>query len=71
MQDTNLKELVSEQDPEMLFELLDMLGEGAYGSVYKALHKFTGELYAIKIIKVHSEAENLIKEISILKDCHS
>jgi serine/threonine protein kinase len=47
------------------------LGEGSYGSVYKALHKYTGELYAIKIIQVQGEAESLKREISILKDCNS
>ena len=63
--------MVSEQDPEQIFELLDLLGEGSYGSVYKALHKFTGELYAVKIIQVTGEADSLKREISILKDCHS
>jgi len=31
--------MISEIDPEQLYELLDLLGEGSYGSVYKALHK--------------------------------
>lgn len=26
-------------DPEQVFQLLDILGQGAYGSVSKALHK--------------------------------
>jgi serine/threonine protein kinase len=48
-----------------------LLGEGSYGSVYKALHKLTGELYAVKIISIVGEAESLKREISILKDCKS
>ena len=48
-----------------------MLGEGSYGSVYKALHKLTGELYAVKIVSIVGEAESLKREISILKDCKS
>lgn len=63
--------MVSEQDPEQLFDLLDLLGEGSYGSVYKAVHKFTEQIYAIKIVSVTSEAESLKREISILKDCNS
>ena len=31
--------MISEIYPEQLYELLDLLGEGSYGSVYKALHK--------------------------------
>lgn len=35
-----LKDLITEQnDPEQVFELLDILGQGSYGSVSKALHK--------------------------------
>jgi serine/threonine protein kinase len=37
--------------------LLDILGQGAYGSVSKALHKPTGELYAIKILPATNFAE--------------
>jgi serine/threonine kinase 4 len=36
--------------------LLDLLGQGAYGSVSKALHKRTGDLYAIKILSASSLA---------------
>ena len=71
MQDSVLREMVSEQDPEQIFELLDLLGEGSYGSVYKAVDRKSSELYAIKIVNVTGEAENLKREISILKDCDS
>jgi len=48
-----------------------MLGQGAYGSVSKALHKKTGELYAIKMLSATSMAEldSIKKEIQILKLC--
>jgi serine/threonine protein kinase len=49
---------VSEKnDPEQVFELLDTLGQGSYGSVSKALHKETGVLYAIKILPATSGVE--------------
>ena len=37
-------------NPEDLFTLLYPIGHGAFGSVYKAVHKSTNKLYAIKII---------------------
>ena len=53
-----LKDLITEQnDPEQVFELLDILGQGSYGSVSKALHKQTGVLYAIKILPATSGVE--------------
>jgi serine/threonine kinase 4 len=50
---------------------LDYLGQGAYGSVSKALHKSTGNLYAIKILPAttHAELATIKKEIQILKLC--
>jgi len=48
-----------------------MLGQGAYGSVSKALHKKTGSLFAIKILSATSlsEINSIKKEIQILKLC--
>ena len=37
-------------NPEDLFTLQYPIGHGAFGSVYKAIHKSTNKLYAIKII---------------------
>ena len=49
--------ITDKNDPENVFELLDILGQGSYGSVYKALHKQKGELFAIKILPAASEIE--------------
>jgi len=54
-------------------EILEKLGEGAYGKVYKAAHKVTGEFFAIKKISILYEDEGVpstaIREISLLKEC--
>ena len=48
----------------------ELLGEGAYGKVYKALNKHTGKFLAVKFIKVRSSANEHIhmfeKEIALL-----
>ena len=41
-------------DPEEEFELLDILGQGAYGSVSKAFHEPSGKVYAVKILSATS-----------------
>lgn len=61
----------NQTDPEVIFEILDRMGEGSYGSVYKAKHKSTGKIVAIKVIPVELDLNELMKEIAILKDCNS
>ncbi|CAD8162029.1 unnamed protein product [Paramecium octaurelia] len=56
-------------DPEEEFELLELIGEGAYATVYKGRHKEDGQIVAIKIIPMVDEVDNLVQEIKILKDC--
>eukprot|EP01083_Nonionella_stella_P053827 142233_1 len=59
------------QDMTELFELLELLGEGSYGSVYKALYKKDGTFVAIKIVPVENDITDLQKEINILQKCKS
>ena len=58
-----------DRDPEEDFNVLELLGEGNYGQVYKALHKESGNIVAIKVVPISSEIEALRKEIHILKQC--
>jgi len=49
-----------------------MIGEGTYGVVYKAKDTESGEIYALKKIRLESEDEGIpstaIREISLLKE---
>ncbi|XP_071854044.1 serine/threonine-protein kinase 4-like isoform X1 [Apostichopus japonicus] len=57
--------------PEEVFDLLEKLGEGSYGSVFKANHKETGQILAIKQVPVDTDLQEIIKEISIMQQCNS
>ncbi|RWS24092.1 serine/threonine-protein kinase 3-like protein, partial [Leptotrombidium deliense] len=57
--------------PEEVFDIICKLGEGSYGSVYKALHKESGQVLAIKQVPVESDLGEIIKEISIMQQCDS
>ena len=57
--------------PEEVFDIICKLGEGSYGSVYKALHKDTGSVVAIKLVPLESDLHEIIKEISIMQQCDS
>lgn len=54
------------------YEKLERVGEGTYGVVYKARHVATGEIYALKKIRLEHEEEGVpstaIREISLLKE---
>lgn len=55
------------------YEVKELIGEGAYGSVRKVTHRLTGENRAIKIIskktiKNDEDRENILREISVLKN---
>lgn len=60
-----------ESDPESVFELLEKLGEGSYGSVWRAKHRASGKEYAIKRVPVENDLEALQVEIEFMKSCVS
>ena len=53
------------------YEILSTIGKGGYGEVKKVIHKLTGEVRAMKIIKKDSCDESYLKslgnEINILR----
>lgn len=54
------------------YEKLDIIGEGTYGIVYKARDTESGNIYALKKIRLESEDEGIpstaIREIALLKE---
>eukprot|EP00484_Ammonia_sp_Unknown_P017140 CAMPEP_0197027836 /NCGR_PEP_ID=MMETSP1384-20130603/7703_1 /TAXON_ID=29189 /ORGANISM="Ammonia sp." /LENGTH=672 /DNA_ID=CAMNT_0042456751 /DNA_START=99 /DNA_END=2117 /DNA_ORIENTATION=+ len=60
-----------EQDPEHVFDILQPLGEGAYGMVYKAFDTRDKEIVALKIMPLEAEAGSMEKEIRLLQSCKS
>ncbi|KAJ3452918.1 sterile20-like kinase isoform b-related [Anaeramoeba flamelloides] len=62
---------ISKADPALLFELVEELGKGSYGSVYKARQKGTGEIVAVKMISLEEDEglDDIKIEIEILKKC--
>lgn len=54
------------------FSKIEKIGEGTYGIVYKAKHKLTGEIVALKRIRLDADSEGVpstaLREISLLKE---
>lgn len=56
---------------EDVYEILNQIGRGSYGSVYKAIDRRTGDICAIKKIPTKHDITNLTNEIRIMDrlDC--
>ncbi|XP_078345595.1 myosin-IIIb-like isoform X2 [Oculina patagonica] len=53
--------------PPSDWELVESIGEGTYGEVYKARNKITGEIAAAKVIdSIHEKIEEVLPELEIL-----
>lgn len=50
------------------YQLLDIIGKGSFGLVYKGMDKKTKELVAIKLEKINSNHNNLKNEIKIYNE---
>ncbi|CAI6003591.1 unnamed protein product, partial [Closterium sp. NIES-64] len=64
---------VSREDPTLKYELLEELGKGSYGSVYKGRDRISSELVAIKVISLAEGEEGFEEirgEIEMLQQCN-
>ena len=54
--------------PEGVWELVEMIGEGTYGEVYKGRHLSTGDVAAVKVMDAVLDKEEDIKaELNVLE----
>mmetsp|Transcript_24441 Transcript_24441/g.58977 ORF Transcript_24441/g.58977 Transcript_24441/m.58977 type:complete len:630 (+) Transcript_24441:299-2188(+) len=62
------------QDRSSELELDKMLGEGSFGQVFRARHRATGAIVAVKVVpnqEGDEEADKIMGEIDILAKCNS
>eukprot|EP01097_Dermamoeba_algensis_P005771 TRINITY_DN3640_c0_g1_i2.p1 TRINITY_DN3640_c0_g1~~TRINITY_DN3640_c0_g1_i2.p1 ORF type:complete len:1008 (-),score=330.85 TRINITY_DN3640_c0_g1_i2:135-3158(-) len=63
--------VISSENPEEIFDLIEEIAAGAFGAVYKGTYKPTGESVAVKIVGIQDEDayNDLLMEIGIMKRC--
>ena len=53
-------------NPRETFQIIDKIGEGTYGCVYKAINKITDQLVAIKICPINEDEQVFYNELEAL-----
>ena len=64
-----LSEEALNRPPEDVFEIVNQIGKGSYGSVFKSIHKESRQVVAIK--KVPFDLQDMLKEIYVMQECDS
>ncbi|XP_050237052.1 serine/threonine-protein kinase 1 [Mercurialis annua] len=73
MSSSSIPDSLTKEDPTTKYELLNELGKGSYGAVYKARDLRTSELVAIKVISLtegEEGYEEIRGEIEMLQQCN-
>eukprot|EP01103_Thecamoeba_quadrilineata_P018499 TRINITY_DN705_c1_g1_i1.p1 TRINITY_DN705_c1_g1~~TRINITY_DN705_c1_g1_i1.p1 ORF type:complete len:1109 (-),score=351.66 TRINITY_DN705_c1_g1_i1:112-3438(-) len=62
---------ISTEDPTLIFELIEEIAVGSFGSVYRGRHLPSSEIVAVKICPLEDEdsMSDLLLEIDILRKC--
>lgn len=63
------------EEPDKIYQIVEELGRGQFGKVFKGLRKDDGEVVAIKILTIDETADDdtfraVAKEIQMLRDCN-
>ncbi len=70
LQNGSLNQTINFQDPTSMFDLQTKIGEGSYGSVYRAVDHRDNAQVAIKIISFSGvDSSKLRNEIRVLREC--
>lgn len=66
-----LRANISRGNPEKVFDLIEKVGGGTYGDVFKARVISTGDLAAVKVVKVEpgDDFELIQQEIAMMQNC--
>lgn len=66
------KKSLKKEDPTSIYTLIEKMGSGSYGTVWKAIKQSDKSIHAIKIVRKSDRGENseVIKEIKFLMACN-
>ena len=61
---------VKTSDPNLDFQILETIGKGAFGTVYKAEQRETQQLVAVKRISLAEFGDDVKTELAVQKECN-
>ena len=62
---------IAKDDPDKLYQVVELVGSGSYGEVFKARHLTSGDIVALKIIKLEpgEDLDEVLNEVIFLQSC--
>jgi serine/threonine protein kinase len=61
---------VKTSDPNLDFQILETIGKGGFGTVFKAAHRDTQQLVAVKRISLAEFGDDVQTELAVQKECN-